>query len=291
MKFPLAPIAVSIVCAAQPVQADVSSDTAQIFALIAQLFPSEFTVGQPVLTFDTIWLYQVGTTGIIVGVNQITGEVYLLGGSIGPEPVLVGQSDAVVALLQSQAGSTGGIEEVCNTGSVPSGYSYSRDGNIITVTTNGQCVVIPEDLNLCEATPEVDGSGVRVVTGLNVLTQINVDSYNFSGLEFNSPGMDNPLESMAENIANSGACIINAPADFTNMTINADICFDVTSQFDSLSSIPGVLTITPPVTTSFVSTSVITTVPNCFDTGAVSITDIVTEQSWILINGSYVQIN
>lgn len=38
MKFPLAPIAVSIVCVAQPVQADVSSDTAQIFELIAQLF-------------------------------------------------------------------------------------------------------------------------------------------------------------------------------------------------------------------------------------------------------------
>ncbi|BCG64931.1 MAG: hypothetical protein methR_P2724 [Methyloprofundus sp.] len=295
MKFPLAPIAVSIVCVAQPVQADVSSDTAQIFELIAQLFSSEFTAGQPVLTFDTVWLYQVGTSGVIVGVNQATGEVYLLGGAIGPEPVLVGQSDAVVALLQGQASSTdstGGIEEVCNTSSsVASGYSYSREGNVITVSTNGQCIEIPENQNYCEATPEIDAAGAPVATGLHVLTQTNVESFNFSGLEYNIPGMDSPLDSMAQGFANSGSCIINAPADFTNMTINTDICFDMTSQLSGLSSIPGVLTITPPVTTSFMGTSVITTVSDCFATGALSITDIVTEQSWILTNGSYVQIN
>jgi hypothetical protein len=294
MKFPLAPIAMSIACVAQPVQADISSDTTQIFSLIVQLFPGEFTAGQPVLTFDTVWLYQVGTSGIIVGVNQVTGEVYLLGGSVGSEPVLVGQSDAVVALLQNQAsstGSTGGIENVCNTNSMPSGYSYNQEGNIITVTTNGQCVVVPDNQNYCEAVPQVDAAGNPVATGLHVLTQTNIDSVSFSGLNYNIPGMANPLDSMAQSFANSGSCIINAPENFTNMTINTDICFDMTNQLGGLTSIPGVLTITPPVTTAFKGSSSINTVSDCFATGATSITDIVTKQTWILTNGSYVQIN
>ena len=294
MKFPLAPIAISIVCVAQPVQADIASDTTQIMTLITQLFPEEFSVDQPILTYETVWLYRTGKTGVIVGVNQVNGDVYLLGGEIGPNPILVGQSDEVVALLQGQnsnAGGVGGVAEVCDISNVPAGYSYSREGNVITVSTNGQCIAIPENQNYCEATPEVDAAGKPVATGLHVLTQTNVTSFNFTGLDYNIPGASNPLDSMAQNLANSGSCVINAPADFTNMSINTDICFDMTSQLGGLTSIPGVLTITPPVTASFVGSSNISTVDDCFASGAISITDIVTEETWILTNGSYVKIN
>jgi hypothetical protein len=62
--------------------------------------------------------------------------------------------------------------------------------------------------------------------------------------------------------------------------INTDICYDITNTFSSFSGIPGI-TITPPVTTSLVSTATSQIVSDCFATNADSIFDLFTEESWI----------
>jgi len=71
---------------------------------------------------------------------------------------------------------------------------------------------------------------------------------------------------------------------------NMDICYDITAMSSSYSSIPGV-TVTPPVTQSFESTTVNTIVNDCFSTGAQTIFDDFTGDTWLLQpTGDYIMI-
>lgn len=294
MKLTLSPIALSLAMLIQPVQADLISDSEHIMDAAQQVYSELFPSAQATQTLGP-WIYRFyPTTGIYVGINQQDSGVYLLGGAFGSSPYYVGQASDILAILQSQLDTTNNNQnDICDTRNIPDGFSYNQTGNTITVTTNGQCIQLPEVQNFCDTIPETDTSGQPVATGIHVLTQTNIISLDFSGIEINIPGFPNPLDSTAQDlINNTNTCLINAPTELTNYTVNSDICLDITNQLGTITSIPGMLDITPPVTTHFTGTSLTTVVNDCFATSAATIIDLVTQATWVKNEtGVYTQIN
>lgn len=98
------------------------------------------------------WLFRFyPETGIYAGVNINDNNVYVLGGPWGDTPTLVETLSNLMNLVQNSDG--GGIS-ACNTANVPNSINYSQSGNVVTVTTNGQCVSAPNitdptNSNLC----------------------------------------------------------------------------------------------------------------------------------------------
>jgi hypothetical protein len=174
----------------------------------------------------------------------------------------------------------------CSSSLTPAGMNYAQSGNNITVTTTG-CIPLPNE-GLCTASsPQA--------TGINVLVTNNTTSAQLNGLTFNVVGMPNPFDSLASSYASPKSCMQNAPANIAALTINYNVCYDVTSQLasslDAFKS-SGMLTVTYPVTIAAKGTSTMQSVASCQATGADVITDAFTGQTWIKQgNGSYLLVN
>ena len=275
------------------VQADLNGDAEQIFteaqAAYSQFFPSN----QPTEMLSE-WLYRYyPSSKIYLGVNTTESAVYLLGGAFGDVPFLVGEIDIVLALLKEEL-SQSVLEAkaklpACDVNQAPEGIFYEQNGNNVSVSTQGQCIEIPQNSNLCNAVPETNDSGKAIETGLHVLTQNKLRDMNFSGLNFNIPGMPNPLDAMGENMANTRFCIVNAPSQLAEYQVNTDVCFDVTNQFSAMTA-SGMVAVSPPVTIQFKSDAVSTIVSDCFATDALSVTDLVTKQVWVKGSGGFVEV-
>ena len=83
----------------------------------------------------------------------------------------------------------------------------------------------------------------------------------------------------------------NAPANIAALSINYQVCYDVTAQLGSSLDIlkaSGMVTVTPPVTIAAQGKSTMQTVPDCRTTDADTISDAFTGQVWSKqANGSY----
>ncbi|MEE9355474.1 MAG: hypothetical protein V3U75_07770 [Methylococcaceae bacterium] len=263
----------------QIANADVNAQQAEeIFNLAEQALPQFFS---PPLTTQTLppdWPYYRGpyNNNIYVGIN-VDCSVYVLGGSFGNVPVNVGTYQEALTLVQNNLNSAGSTDTICSTNNLPNGINYSQDGNVVNVTTDG-CIAIPDNQNICESAV----STTPQVTGISVLSDTNVFSSEFAGISSTNPAL---IDSLNVSGANT-FCTINAPEGFAPSTVNINVCYDVTSSFSQVSSLPGV-TITPPVTSTINSTQNNNVVSDCFNTGAQTITDNVTGEVWVLQNGSY----
>ncbi len=218
------------------------------------------------------------STGIYVGIRD--DDVFVLGGPWGLDsPTRVGSVPAFLAQIQGSGGD-GSVPACSDVVDIPAGMVITQNGNVVNITTNGQCINIPnpENANFCEppAPPQP--------TGISVLSTTSNTSFETTGITIDLPGFPNPLDSFAQNIS---SCIINAPAEAVNSVVNSNICFDVTDQFSSIPSGFGV-TVTPPVTIATISTSTSQQVSDCFATNATSISDVFTGETWVNVNGSFV---
>jgi len=282
MKLGYTPIAIALLFAMQTAHADLVSDGELIMDGAQKVYPEFFPSKETTQVFEP-WRFRFyPQTGIYVGVNQQDSGVYLLGGIFGDSPTYVNNSDTVLALINSQLGSTGDNNLICDTSSVPDGFVYEYSANEVNVTTNGQCIKLPDNSSYCDVKPETDEAGTPVATGYNVLTNTNIALFELHGLAI--PGFDE----IAKQAVNSTACIINAPTEFLSYTVNVDICMDIT---DTLSAYP--IPLTGPVTTHLISSSVSTKVDDCFATDADVITNVVTKESWMkdFAGGGFTKIN
>lgn len=235
----------------------------QVFAFAVANYPSLFS-GTPtggLITFQgKQYDYRIYPTSqnILAVAN---GEIYLLG------PVTSGAlSDiAPVAALNSPITSWQATQpaSMCNTSTAPAGLNYSLAGNTITVTTTG-CITAPTGSMCNSFSPQA--------TGVNILLTQNSPSLTLGGVTLPAAYSSLINSTMSSQVSSAKTCISNAPAGFTNMTLNMNVCFDVTQQFGSFSALPGI-TVTPPVTMTMKGTTTSQTVADCKTGGATIIYD------------------
>lgn len=264
--------------------AAVQDDAETIFDWAEKAYSSFFSSKQNTNAAGQ-WLYRYyPTTDIYLGVNKDDSSVYVLGGAFGNKPVYIDKIPAVLK-MKTNGEAPVGNNGTCDTSKAPKGISYTQNGNTTTITTNGQCVDLPSQ-GLC--TPPAAASA----TNIHVLTYNQTSSSKMQGIDFSMSGMPNPLETLGDNISNSKNCTIHAPVDFGSQIVNYDVCYNLSSQpgISDLQSIPGVLTVTPPITMKTVGSLRNETVPDCFKTDAATITNLVTKEIWVKQNGAFVKL-
>lgn len=280
MKISFTPIVLGLAIM-QSVHADIVSDGEQIMNDAQTVYRGLFPSNQTTQTFAPYRYRFYPSTGIYLGVNQNDAGVYLLGGSFGDTPTYVDQTDKVITLLKAQMNddTSNSKSDICDTSNISDGFTYRREGNTTYISTNGQCIAVPENRNACETLPERDANQQPIATGIHVLSQSSVFEFEITGLDI--PGFD----ATAQNQINQATCTIHASKELTGQIIKSDICFDMTPQ---LGGIPGA---TPPVTNRFKSTVSFTKVDDCFKTDAAIITNLVTKEGWVNKNGTFVKVN
>ncbi len=259
--------------------AALEDDAETIFEWAEKAYGQFFSSEQNTNAVDT-WLYRYyPATDTYLGVNKGDSSVYVLGGTFGNRPVYIDTLSAVLKM----AGAKSQSNAACDGNNAPNGIFYSQNGNTTTITTQGQCVALPSQ-GIC--TPAASSA-----TNIHVLTHNKVSSSEMKGINISISGIPNPLETMGSQISNSKNCTIHAPSDFSNQIINYDICYDLSSQpgISGLQSIPGMLTVTPPVTMRTVGSLQNEIVSDCFKTDAASITNLITKEFWINQNGVFVK--
>ena len=267
--------------------AETANDTETLLNWAENTYPQYFPNHQITQSIEPLLYRFYPDTGIYAGVNRNDNNAYVLGGPWGDNPTLIDSlSDLIVQIANSGGNSS---IPACNTANAPSGIFYTQNGNVVNVTTNGNCIPLPDSNNLCETPPQTSA------TGISVLTTTNVISSAIRGvvIEIDIPGFPNPFESFAQNFSNNKHCTINVPAEGANLIINSDICYDMTSAFDELlgsESVPGI-TITPPITLALKDTVTNQIVPDCFATDAQTVYDAFAKKTWIKKDGSFVEVS
>lgn len=183
--------------------------------------------------------------GVYAGINK-DGSVYVVGGTFGNNPSSVGTVDKVKTLFPSENGGEDSSGGFCDISDVPDYYDYRREGNVIDISTKG-CPKLPADTpKACSASDSLSETE-NEITGISMLLESNVLTSELNGIEnFSVPTSD----------VSSKVCQINAPKGIETVTVNSDICFDITDQYSNVPSIE----ITPPVTTRTKSTMKLTIV-------------------------------
>jgi hypothetical protein len=191
------------------------------------------------------------------------GEVYLMGAATNGGIYDVGP----VSTFESPITSWQAKQPVsmCSASTAPAGFNYSQAGNTITVTTTG-CVAPPAASTCNSFSPQA--------TGVNVLLSQSSPSLTLSGITIPPAYSSMINSSMSSKVSNAKTCISNAPAGFANMTLNLNVCLDITQQPETslLSGIPGV-TVSGPITMTMQGTVSSQTVPDCKAGGATIIYD------------------
>lgn len=265
------------------VRADTASDTETVLNWAESTFPDLFPTHQATQNINP-WLFRhYPETGIYVGVNQDDNGVYVLGGPWESATFI----DTLPNVVNVALNAGGSSISACNTSLSPAGISYSQSGNVVTITTNGQCLLAPDlsnaaNTNLCQ--PQIQSTA----SGISVLSSNQVTSSTIEGITTSTPV--NPFESILAATANVKYCTINAPTNVVDVVVNTDLCFDITELLSSLPTVEGV-SITPPVNYRFTGTASNTTVSDCFATDASAIFDAVTSEVWIKneLTGEFVQ--
>jgi len=275
MKRVLTTLVASTVLFSQSIQADINTDANQIFNDAQKVYSELFPSNQKTQTLEP-WLFRFySKSGIYLGVNKEDSGVYLLGGTFGTSPVYIDQTDQILSMLNAKKGITTDGTTFCNLASIPEGISYQQNNNTISLSTNGQCIKLPEiaSKNYCDVNPSTDSSGIAITTGINVLIQSNVQDFEITGLLIDLP------ESATNALFGTKVCLINAPYDFTSYHVNNDLCIDMTDQL--LSANPSIISYSNlPITLRYKSSAISTIVSDCFATDADAISDAVTGEVW-----------
>lgn len=231
----------------------------------SQLFPNH----QATQMIDPWAFRYYPSTDIYAGVNN--NEVFVLGGPWGIDsPTFIDTLPNLLAQIPGSGGS-GSVPACSSTAEIPAGMVVTQSGNVVNVTTNDQCIVLPENTNFCEPPAQSEP------TGISVLSNVNITSSQTTGVTIDLPGIPDPIDLIAQNFS---SCIVNASVDAVNLIVNSDVCFDVTSQFSDTPSGFGI-TINPPVTFAVVSTNDSQVVSDCFATNAASVSDAFTGETWV----------
>ncbi|GAB4267478.1 MAG: hypothetical protein Kow0065_18070 [Methylomicrobium sp.] len=271
--------------AATSAQADIVSDAEEIMNRGQQIFPQFFPSSQTTQTLPP-WLFRYyPETGVYLGINQNDAGVYLMGGVFGNEPSFFASTGETLGMLrggdnQTQKG------QACNINSLPTGISVTQNGNTTNISTNGQCIKISEQQSFCEIPPETDNSGTPVATGIHMVTQVNLQTFEFGGINFSNDMLASMFKNQLQNSFSAKTCVIHAPEQY-NYTVNFDMCLDVTDQFTEMSDLG---TINPPVTVKYLGNSSSSIVPDCFNTDSTITTNLVTNEIWMNLNGTWQKI-
>lgn len=255
----------------------------QVFAFAEANYAAFFNGTGQDGTYDQYSYRYYPATGNYLAVGS-NGRVYALGAFTGNQILDVGAltdyTSAITAWESSQSGSgaNSGSSSGATCGTAPAGMTYSQSGNTVNISTNG-CIALP---NVSACNPESS-----TATGLNLLMSISPNStYALSGISFNIPGMTNPFDSVATGMASAKVCYRNAPSDLANLTVNANVCYDITSQMDSSLStyknnpaLSSYLTISSPITISANMSITHQSVADCSTSGASVIYDAHTRQT------------
>lgn len=282
-QFILSACSLALLCGFNFASADTNSDAETLLNWAENTYPEFFPSHQATQSIEP-WLFRhYPEVGIYAGVNKTDNGIYVLGGPWGNNPTFI---DSLPNMLNHIVNSGGnGSIPACNTVNVPAGLVFTQSGNVVNVTTNGQCIPLPTNLNLCEAPRQTSA------TGISLLTTSNVTSSEIKGVTIDIPGIPNPFQSFANDTLNSKHCTINAPQESTNLTVNSDVCYDMTSAFEGqFQGIPGV-TINPPITMATRNTVTSQTVADCFATDASSVYDAFTNEVWIRKDGNFVKVD
>lgn len=266
--------------------ATLSSDTEKLLNWAEKTFPQFFPSHQATQNIEP-WLFRYyPESGVYAGVNKSDNTAYVLGGPWGNNPAVV---DTLVNLITQidSSGGNGGIA-ACDTASTLSGITYSQSGDVVTVTTGSSCVVLPDlsTTNLCTIPAQTAASGIHAL-GSNTIT-----SSAIGGIKISIPGLPDPFTDLINSAANVKHCTINAPAGTENLTVNSNLCLDITTVFSETlgsTSVPGV-EITLPITYTTAGTYRNTIVADCFATDAGTISDAFTGEAWIKQDGSFVKV-
>ena len=272
----------------QHILADTASETEAVLNWAENTYPALFP-GHKATQSINPWLFRFyPETGVYAGVNINDNNVYVLGGPWNSATVVDTLSN-LVSFVQNSGGNSG--ISACNTANVPDGIFYSQSGNVVTVSTNGQCIPAPDisdptNSNLCVAPQQTNASGVSVLSN-NTVTSSSLD-----GITTTIPGFPNPFQSIVDASASVKHCTINAAPDSANLIVNSDICFDITDSISGLlSSFPlDGIAVTPPVTYASTGTYSSQTVSDCFATDAMTISDAFTGEVWIKQNDTFVKV-
>ncbi len=232
------------------------------------------------------WLFRhYPEPDIYAGVNQNDNGVYVLGGIWGNSPTFIDNLPNLISQI-ANSDSNGSIA-ACDTTNVPAGIAFSQSGNIISATSNGQCVLIPDltNTNICQVPQQTTASGI------SLLSSNTVTSSRMEGLTTSAPGLPNPFQAIVDATANVKHCTINAPTEAASLIVNSDLCFDITSPLSALLAdftLEGIV-VTPPVNYFFTGTYSSEVVADCFATDAATISDAFTGETWVNQNGDFVK--
>lgn len=254
--------------------ANLAADTERLLNWAETTFPQYFPSHQGTQSIEP-WLFRFyPESQVYAGVNKSDNSVYVLGGSFGDTPTRI---DSLVNLM-TQVNNSGGNGSIagCDTSTVPAGISYSQSGNVVTVTTSGQCVPAPDlsNSNLCKPPKQTAPSGISLL-GTNTVSSSQITGITVTGFPID-------LKQIVDATANVKHCTKNAPVETANIIVNSDLCFDVTTAIASIipPGTPGIVT-NPPVLYSTKGTFTTQTVADCFATDATTVTDSYTGEVWI----------
>lgn len=269
-----------------PVSADTTPEIEAIFNWAETGFPEYFSDPQTTQMIGewTFRHYPASPSGeIYAGVKN--SEVFVLGGPWGTDnPTFIDSVANLTSLITASDGD-GSVSACDGSSDLPAGMVITQSGNVVNITTNGQCIVIPlEENNFCETPAQPEPTGISVLTTVETLTS------KFTGINSDQPNILTDLIGPISEGFSSTSCTINAFSE--NLIINSDICIDVTDSFSGFSDLPGI-TITPPVTFASVSTMTGQVVADCFNTNADSIFDAFTGETWVkdLLGGGFTQVS
>ena len=259
---------------------EITDDANKLLNWAQNTFKDLFPSTQPTQTLEP-WLYRYyPETGIYAGVNKNDQDVYVLGGSFGSSPKRIDSLTNLITQIDNSGGNTG--IPACDSTKIPAGITASQSGNVVTVTTNNQCIAMPTDTNICQVPQQ------PAPTNISLLGTNNLNSSDIKGITVNSG--PNPFQAIVDAAASVKNCTIHAPVGSENTIVNSDLCFDITSAIEDLGgSIPGV-TITPPVTYHIKGTYATQMVADCFKTDASFVNNAVTGEAWAKQNGTFVKI-
>lgn len=261
------------------------SDTETLLNWAEKTFHELFPSNQATQNIEPFLFRHYPETGISVGVNQNDNDVYGLGGIWGNNPTFI---DSLPNLLGQIANSGGnGDIAACDTTNSPAGIAYSQSGDVVSITTNGQCISVP-DLNttsICQMPQQTTASNI------SMLSSNTVTSSRMEGIETTIPGLPNPFQAIVDATASIKHCTLNAVSETVSLVVNSDLCFDITTALSALLSdftVEGI-SVTPPVNYFFKGTNVSQTVADCFATDATTISDAFTGEAWVKQNGVFVK--
>lgn len=251
-----------------------------------QTYPEFFPSHQATQNIEP-WLFRhYPESDVYAGVNQNDNGVYVLGGVWGGNPTLIDSLSNLIGQIASSGGN--GNIAACDTTNAPTEIAYSQSGNIISVTSNGQCVLLPDltNTNFCQIPQQTTANGI------SLLSNNTVTSSRMEGLTTSVPGLPNPFQAIVDAAANVKHCTINAPTESASLVVNSDLCFDITSPLSALLAdftLEGIV-VTPPVNYFFTGTYASEIVADCFATDAATISDAFTGEAWTSQNGSFVKV-